>query len=159
MTAEKTEKYLINNRTMLIEPYRDIQYRSIIRESERFIYCEQTPAEIVSFSCLENGASFDGKRKASEYITKRKALLPTPIDPYNGIILIPTKRLKDPDCEWISYCHVKNIKPSKKGKGYCEIIFSNDTKAEFSISVAKMRNQVMIAAHILGHFIKQKYIS
>ncbi|MGM8215043.1 competence protein ComK [Bacillaceae bacterium W0354] len=159
VNVEKVKNYLINKNTMAILPNKDIIYSSIIYEIDRTLLCEEPPSSIIDQTCLIKGASFDGRRKAIEYVTKKKVMLPIPIDPDNGVIIIPTKKIKHPDCEWLSYCHIKECRNSRKGKGYSEIIFNNDMKLETEISRTRMQNQIILAGHIFGLFLKDKFIS
>ncbi len=155
----KTKRYTINRNTMAILPNRDIVYSSIIYESNQMILCETPPFNIINESCIEKGSTFDGRRKAIQHMTKKRGLLPTPIEPAKGMIVIPTKKVNDPYAEWLMYYHIKECRPSKKGKDYSEIIFTNGQKIEVELSYNRMKNQIMLAAFIFGHFIKGKYIS
>ena len=156
---KKLKHYIVNQNTMAVLPNKDIVYNSIIYETNEAILCETPPLDIINQSCIERGSTFDGRRKAIQHMTKRRALLPTPIEPAKGMIVIPTKKVNDPYAEWLMYYHIKDCRPSKRGKNYSEIILTNDQTIEVELSFHRMRNLIMLAAFIFGHFIKQKYIS
>ncbi|MGP4072291.1 competence protein ComK [Piscibacillus sp. B03] len=157
---EKVEHYYINNHTMVISPNYDPIYQSKIIETNRTVLAKQTPIKIIDSSCIqEGGATLDGRKKAIEIVTKKKVMIPIPVDPSKGIILIPTMKVRHPDCTWIDYCHIKDCQSILGHKNETEVIFYNNQSHKVDLSPSKMHNQVMLAAHVFGYFIKNKYIS
>ncbi|TFB19273.1 hypothetical protein E3U55_11210 [Filobacillus milosensis] len=158
--VEKTDKYCIKNQTMLISPNYDPIYQSKIYEKDRIILAKQTPINIIDSSCIQlGGATMDGRKRAVEYVTKKKVMIPIPVEPSKGIILMPTRKIKDPGCEWIAYCHVKEYEAAYGNKKETKITFYNEDTYQVDIPYNKMRNQILIASHVFGYFIKDQYIS
>ncbi|MFD2637653.1 competence protein ComK [Piscibacillus salipiscarius] len=160
VTIEKVDHYFINNHTMVISPHYDPIYQSKIIEVNRTILSRQTPIQIIDSSCIaRGGATLDGRKKAIEFVTKKKVMIPIPVEPSKGIILIPTMKVRHPDCTWIAYCHVKDSVPIAGKKDECNVLLSNNQTYNVDIPPSRMHNQVMLAAHVFGYFLKDRFIS
>lgn len=157
---EKVDHYFINNHTMVISPNYDPIYQSKIYEQDRIILCRQTPLNIIDSSCIkQGGATLDGRKRAIEIVTKKKVMIPIPVDPSKGIIFMPTMKVRHPDCTWIAYCHVKDCEAVPGRKHQTNVIFYNHQTYKVDIQPSKMYNQVMLAAHVFGYFLKDQFIS
>ncbi|RPF54133.1 competence protein ComK [Aquisalibacillus elongatus] len=160
VNSKKVDTYTITNQTMVISPNYDPIYQTKIYERDEVYLCKQTPLKIIDSSCIKQGAAtFKGRKQAAEHVTGKKVMLPIPVEPYKGIILMPTKKVKDPYCTWIAYCHVKEIQHLSKNKNETELIFYNDQTYRVEIPPTRMQNQILLASFVFGYFIKEQYIS
>ncbi|GEL77224.1 competence protein ComK [Tenuibacillus multivorans] len=156
----KVDDYFISNQTMVIEPNYDPIYQTKIREKDQILLCKKTPLNIIDSSCIrQGGATMDGRKRAVEIVTKKKVMIPIPIDPSKGIIFMPTKKFRDPDCEWIAYCHIKAYEQIKDSKNQTKLVFYNNDTYLVDLPLNRTQNQIMLAGHVFGHFLKDQYIS
>lgn len=59
----QADDYEITQDTLLIKPFYDIEFSSVIMESNQTYYVKQTPLQLIKQACLTNGSSFDGVQR------------------------------------------------------------------------------------------------
>ncbi|MEH7236396.1 competence protein ComK [Bacillus sp. JJ1562] len=106
--------YEVNPQTMAILPAREIEYSAIVKEEYKIIYVRQTPLQIIKASCLEGGATYEGRRKAVTHLIGAIQKVPIPINPRRNIFAFPTHSPTAFECNWIFYHHIKTIVPSQQ---------------------------------------------
>ncbi|MEC1771891.1 competence protein ComK [Schinkia azotoformans] len=121
------DDYEVNRSTMALLSVAHIDYCTIVVEENQVFYVRKTTTEIVKASCLEGGASYEGRRKAIRYRTGSKQKVPIAINPGENIYAFPTHSPKAFECNWIFFNHVKYIStihlPNKETKS--RILFKN----------------------------------
>lgn len=102
-------KYVISNETIALLPARKIGYSTIAWEKDRKVYVRQTPLEVIKVNCLDNGASYEGRRDAVKHLTPYKKKLPIPISQKKEIYAFPTHATHNFECHWLFSEHILTI--------------------------------------------------
>lgn len=107
----KYANYLINERTMALEPLSNEEYGTRVYEKDGdYIDVEERPLELIKAACLEGGSSYQGRIDAVKFwMNHHRNKLSVPIDPQRGIVACPTHSSKSFDCTWLFLSHVRAI--------------------------------------------------
>lgn len=135
--------YEINSDTLAIIPYDN--GKSKIIEKQREFIVDRTPMEVISYSCLYFGSSYEGRHSATKYLLGISYKSPIIIEESKNIIFFPTSSPKLFDCSWIS---LKNIVDYKRVKNRTSIIFENNKKLMLNVSYGSLDNQILRAARL-----------
>ncbi len=143
---EILEDYLVNPRTMMLLPARQIGYETIVAEQGRQFLIKKTALELMEQACSKYGATFDGRRKSVTEQTGFKRRVPIPVSNYFGIYAFPTHAIKDFDCMWIFANHVHHVEPvpgRKQGaKEKSVVVFRNGLEYELEVSLHTVETQL-----------------
>ncbi|RSK28840.1 competence protein [Bacillus sp. HMF5848] len=101
--------YVINEKTMIVLPTAHLHYQSIVWETNRILYVQKTPLQLIQQACIEGGADYAGRRISMIYHTNAKQKTPIPINPTLNIYAFPTESPNNFNCKWIFYNHVLSI--------------------------------------------------
>ncbi|HWJ76476.1 MAG TPA: competence protein ComK [Niallia sp.] len=105
--------YKVNKKTKSLKPAYQIEYQSIVMEAgNKELYVRMTPLEIIKQATLAGGAAYNGRRTSMTYLTGIQKKVPIPISESQNIYAFPTCSPNHPDCIWIFFHHVEDIKPS-----------------------------------------------
>ena len=135
--------YEINEETLAIIPF-GIGKSKII-EKDREIIVNQTPLDIINYSCLYFGSSYEGRHSSTKYLLGISYKSPIIIEESRNIIFFPTSSPKLDDCNWLS---LKNIVDYKKDRNSSIVYFDNNIKLPIKISYGSLDNQVLRAARL-----------
>lgn len=82
---------------------------------------------LLNVKCMQQGSSLEGRKKSYSYLMNQKKFVPivVSVDPIE--IYFPTSSSNDPECKWINYDSIKQIKYKKKT---CTLIFKDNTRLE-----------------------------
>lgn len=137
-------KYMVNNRTMIIMPVEAIAYYAVVKEVDRIVFVKQTPLDIIKENLLIGGSDLDGRRRSITYKLGMQKKLPMPINPPRNIYAFPTHSPKYFHCQWIFAEHINQIHHAKNNKNYKSIIlFKNGEEVYLEVSAYILDNQVM----------------
>lgn len=106
---EIRERYLINEKTVMITGEynnRGELWTRVIEGEESFLV-RKTPTDIIEETLLNVGSNFTGARCSSKYLLSPMKMHPISVNPQMGILLFPTKNMKNYSCIWFSLVHVK----------------------------------------------------
>ncbi|MCM2675930.1 competence protein ComK [Alkalicoccobacillus plakortidis] len=135
------DDYAINEQTLFIQPYRDIEYSTKVMEPNTTYLVKQTPLQLVQSACLANGSSYDGRRLYSLYSLGIKSKPPIMISEGLAIIAAPTLSPSNPNCEWFFSRHVVScIAEKQEGKVGTQIMFRDRTSIFLDISHSQFLN-------------------
>lgn len=146
--------YMISLSTIAIVPHRHPQYQTMIIDVEGIFYTSERSEQIISRSCITNGASYNGRRDAAIYLLNYIQKTPILISEADGMIAIPTHSPDREECAWIFYHHIKKVKTNEKNG--CIIQFHNYRNLELKVSSQTMRQQIHKAAVIYSIFCIKK---
>src|SRR5690625_819271 len=96
-----------NKKTKAIMRKKTEYHRTKINEKDKIKHSPHSPLQLLDHNCIINGASLEGRIKTVKKILRSKTKLPIPIQPKKGIYMFPTISMKNINCVWISYFHVK----------------------------------------------------
>lgn len=105
----------------------DYKSSQIAKVSEDLIQYEKS-SSIKSFlnsKCIENGSTLEGRKQAFTYLMNQKKFIPVVVSINPVEIYFPISSTNDPNCIWINYASIKNIKYNKKT---CTLIFKDNTR-------------------------------
>lgn len=131
--------YKLNEKTMALAPAKQIEYDTIVYETNRTIYVKQTPLQLIKAACLNNWSTYEGRREAVMHHLGYRRNVPIPIDTDVGIIAFPTHSPRNIDCHWIIYSHVLTIESNNIG---ASIIFNNHHVLPLNISPYILNKQL-----------------
>ena len=135
--------YEINEDTLAIIPYSETKSR-IIEKYREFIV-DKTPYEIITYSCLYFGSSYEGRLSATKYLLGISYKSPILIEESRNLIFFPTNSPKLQDCSWIS---LKSIVDYKRDNNKSIILFDNNVRLTLDISFGSLENQIMRASRL-----------
>lgn len=137
-------KYMVNNRTMLIMPAEAVDYYAVVKEIDRIVFVKQTPIDIIKENLLIGGSDFNGRRRSITYKLGMQKKLPMPINPPRNIYAFPTHSPKQFHCHWIFTEHIDQIHPVRNNRKYkSAILFKNGEEIYFEVSAFILDNQVV----------------
>lgn len=137
---EILDDYFINEKTAVIMPAYNIDFESIVIETNDTKHVKKHPFRLIEENCLMNGASYDGRRRAIVYLTGFSRCVPIPINPKKDIFTFPTHSPKSDACSWIFYNHIDHIEKTKQNKKSL-IHLKNGQTLPFNISFYTLSNQ------------------
>ena len=130
-------KYEINDETLAILPFDEGKTRVIEKRDEYVV--NETPYEVMEYSCNYFGSSFDGRLVGSKNILGSVYKIPIIVEESQNLIFFPTKALASESNSWISY---KNIKSIEKYGRKSRIIFNNDESIIIETPYFSLKNQI-----------------
>ncbi|WP_404469075.1 competence protein ComK [Sutcliffiella horikoshii] len=154
---EIVNEYLINQRTIAIQPHLHPQYQTKIIDMEGIYYTSERPAEILARSCVKYGATFDGRRDVAMKLTNFIQKTPLLVAEVYKIIALPTHSPEHKDCAWIMFHQIMEVIHTKQS--ICRLKFHNHTEIEFPVSSQTIRQQIQKAAVIYSIFCTELKIS
>lgn len=136
------QNYIVNDKTIAIVPAKQIEFDSIVVESEGVHYIRQTPQQIIEASCIHNWSDYEGRRNAVIHHTGFKEKVPIPIHPNKGIVAFPTHAIKHIDCCWLIPQHILRIDTLKDDPKYKTIVtFTNRKSLRLDVSIRSLKSQ------------------
>jgi len=132
------DEYLVNHRTILLSPGKDINYECKAIEIDGEICIKMSASKIIDQSCRHyNFAYHKSVREVigEDFEFYRKAPVPLGTN-----CLFPTHRITDIDCYWVSIVHLKKVYSLDKGQR-TKLVFTNGYDLELDVSLKSIRNQ------------------
>jgi len=149
--------YEITQDTVAIITAQHIDYATIVLESDRQLYVNKRPLQLIKSACLDGGASYDGRRQAVIHqigMQKKWNKVPIPISPLEWIYAFPTHAPNYEHCYWIFYRHVKTILPHPKFHGQSIITFkTRKNPLEVNVSQRSLLRQLWLTSHCIVKYI------
>lgn len=136
--------YEINRNTQALLPGLNMDYDTIVVETNQTLYVKKRIINIIKNDCLDGGSTYEGRRIA---VTKKMGFgrkQPIPIYPHLGIIAFPTKSPEHFNCVWIFPQHVKRIITVPSGES--EIVFRDGQSIVVNESRFVLEKQIQRSA-------------
>ncbi|MDA3130954.1 hypothetical protein GJS40_13165 [Aliibacillus thermotolerans] len=100
--------YVVNSRTMALVPVLQGDMKTKIYEKGNEVkFSEYSPIQIMRLSCLERGASLEGRFESIRYRLGVKQKVPVPIDLFADIYGIPLLSPRNVENVWLFLNHVE----------------------------------------------------
>ncbi|MEQ2525141.1 competence protein ComK [Bacillaceae bacterium CLA-AA-H227] len=93
-----------------------------IVETGRTIFINKSPIEVLECSLRATGFTLDGAIESSKWILKMEKMVPIVANPFQEVVLFPTRSLKHEDNIWLNPYHIRR---TSNINGKTLIIFSN----------------------------------
>ena len=129
--------YIINSDTYVL-------YDNKVLEKYEEINVDKLLIEVIDDSCLYYGSSYKGRVKATNYMIVQFYNCPIIISEYNSIVFFPFLS-NFGDIYWFSYNNISNY--YKNGEKIV-ILFKNNVKKEFEISIVLFNKQYFKSARL-----------
>ncbi|MFB1050032.1 competence protein ComK [Paraliobacillus sp. JSM ZJ581] len=107
------DQYIISKKTLAIIPASAIDYHAMALETSKTTYVKQTPLEIIQHNCINRGATFHGRRVASQQLLGKKQKVPILMSERPVRYVFPTQSPNNFHCSWIIANHVFTIESYK----------------------------------------------
>lgn len=120
--------------------------KSKIYEDGKEYIIDNTPFEIIDYSCKYFGSSYEGRKEGTKSILHIDYKVPIIIEGTNNLIFFPTSSPYSDDCCWISLKDIKNV--SEYDDKGTEITFNNDKKIIIPVSKRMINNQILRASRL-----------
>ena len=135
--------YEISEDTLAIIPMKNNMSKII--EKNNVLIVNLSPMDIINYSCLYFGSSYEGRHSATKHLLGISYKSPIVIEESRNMIFFPTKSPRLFNCYWIS---LKNISNYNEYKNNSEIVFKNGFKLEIPISYGSLDNQILRATRL-----------
>jgi len=147
--------YEIGDKTIIIKKVLKEKYRSKIIEENKVEFSIHSPAKIIDYNCIKNGASFKGRIETVMNILGSKSKLPVPILPKKGIYMFPTSSMKNADCMFLSYYHIEKYSPYGK---FANIQFKDKSHILVKTSFNQLDLQMKRTSQVIAYYTKLLYL-
>lgn len=136
--------YEINEGTLAVIPAEKSKSKVLEDRGEYII--ENTPFEILDYSCKYFGSSYEGRKEGTKAILNINYKVPIIVENSRNLIFFPTNSPTSEDCMWISLRNIKCIKEEEFNS--TKIEFNNGVKLIIPISKRTIENQVLRASRL-----------
>lgn len=149
MSDNVLENYHIHEETWLLLPGFHIDYQTIVIDRGKQLFVKKTPLELISYACLQDGSTYEGRKMAVSYKTRIKRKVPIPIDPQKKIFAFPTHAPEHLQCSWIFPRHVNSIQRNTKSKKETTIILKDKVSFTLPVSFHTLEKQLHRASYCI----------
>ncbi|MBP1971677.1 competence protein ComK [Virgibacillus natechei] len=154
MGKRRSSIYTISQDTKAIMTKETGYYRTLIIEGNKKKPSNYKIEQILNYNCLLYGSDLAGRKKGVKRILKSASKLPIPVDPANkGIYMMPTASIKNKDCVWLAYHHIKFYE-QRDHKAY--IGFHDDTGIYINASVKTIDLQYKRTSEVIVDYNRDK---
>lgn len=137
-------KYEINEGTLALLPTENKKSKILEDKGEYII--ENTPFEILDYSCKYFGSSYEGRKEGTKSILNINYKVPIIVENSRNLIFFPTNSPTSEDCIWISLKNIKRIKEEDFNSTIIE--FNNGKIISVPISKRTIENQILRASRL-----------
>ncbi len=102
--------------------------------------------QFINELCLRNLSTFKGRENASQFILKKRSVLPVYID--KETFLFPSESIRNFNCVYLNYHEVLNIESYQEN--YTKITFYDLSELVINISYPKIARQIVRVELILN---------
>lgn len=136
--------YEINEGTLAVMPVESKKSKILEDKGEYII--ENTPYEILDYSCRYFGSSYEGRKEGTKTILNINYKVPIIVENSRNLIFFPTNSPTSEDCMWISLKNIKKIEEEKFNS--TKIEFNNGVNITIPISKRTIENQILRASRL-----------
>ena len=136
--------YEINEGTLAVMPTEE--KKSKILEDHQEYIIDQTPYEVLDYSCKYFGSSYEGRKEGTKSILNINYKVPIIVENTRNIIFFPTNSPTSEDCMWISLKNINTIK--EEDYNSTKIEFNNGVSIHVPISKRTIENQILRASRL-----------
>jgi len=145
------DEYEINSSTQAIIPID--QDRSMVYEEEAEYVVLKPSNKIIDYNCKFYGSSYIGRCEGTKSLVGIKTKYPIIIEESRNIIFFPTSSTRSKQTSWIA---LNKIKKYSKNRLNSYIIFNNNRKLKFNISLYSLENQFYRANMLKSKLLERK---
>jgi len=145
------DEYEINSSTQAIIPID--QDRSMVYEEEAEYVVLKPTNKIIDYNCKFYGSSYIGRCEGTKSLVGIKTKYPIIIEESRNIIFFPTSSTRSQQTSWIA---LNKIKKYSKNRLNSYIIFNNNRKLKFNISLYSLENQFYRANMLKSKLLERK---
>ena len=97
--------------------------------------------------CMRHGSTFEGRRAAAALNLDIHQKVPILLSEIYRDVLFPTKAMRNPDCIWINYRAVDEVRRLEKG---CVVQFHDESKLSLSVDIRCIRRSMRLCERYLS---------
>lgn len=116
-----------------------------IKETDRTLFVNKTPLEILDYSIKCNGYTLKGAMESSKWLLKNEKMCPIVVNPIYRIVLFPTKSPKHEENMWFNPIHIKR---TSSDKGSTQVIFSDSSTLSIPIRLSSFNHKIQKAEQL-----------
>ena len=135
--------YEINCKTIAIIPINKMQSKII--EEERELIVNQATFDIIKFSCIYFGCSYEGRYEGTKNLIGVTHKAPIVVEDSRELIFFPTKSPRHNSCSWINYKKLTSYF-SRNKKTF--ITMNNGYNLELNVSYGIIDNQILRSSYL-----------
>lgn len=136
--------YEINEGTLAVIPVESKKSKVLEDQGEYII--ENTPYEILDYSCKYFGSSYEGRKEGTKSILNINYKVPIIVENSRNLIFFPTNSPSSEDCIWISLKNIKKIE--EEDFNSTKIEFTSGLSIVVPISKRTIENQILRASRL-----------
>lgn len=118
----------------------------IVQNNHNVQIINDTVLHVLDTMCLQNGSTWEGRRKAAEWNLNIHRRIPVLVSESYKDIFFPTKGFKHVECIWINYRAIYKIERRKKGS---RIIFLDQSSLDILIDIRTIRLSMKLCVQYL----------
>ncbi|TKC19097.1 hypothetical protein FA727_06000 [Robertmurraya kyonggiensis] len=116
-----------------------------IVETDRTIFINKSPIEVLAYSLRCTGFTLDGAIESSKWIMKMDKMVPVVANPYQEVILFPTRSLTHEDNIWFNPYQIRR---TSNIKGKTLIILSNHSSLYIPTRLTSFNTKIQTAEQL-----------
>lgn len=155
MEEARSSLYIICQKTKALMTKDATYYRTQIFEEgrKRQRHSRYNAEQLLDYNCLRFDSDIEGRKRAVERILRSNTKLPIPIDTIKGIYMLPTASVKNKNCVWLAYHHIRSYE-QRDDKTFID--FYDDTGIYVNASVHTIDMQYKRTSQVIIHFNRVK---
>lgn len=155
--ASKEEKnifleksYILNQDFMWMTGVYDRQGKqcSMVYETKRILFVDQSPLEILEYSIRCIGFDLKGALKTAKYLLGKTSKIPVVVNPLNEIVVFPTHSPAHPDNIWFNPNHIRRTTKSFQ-ENKTNVNFSNSRTLTVPNRLSSFNTQIQSAEQLI----------
>lgn len=143
------ESYILNRYYMWMTGVYDRHGNqcSMIYETKRILFVEQSPLEILDYSIRCIGFDLKGALKTAKHLLGKSSKLPVVVNPLYEIVAFPTHSPAHPDNIWFNPDHIRRTTKSLQ-ENKTNVTFSNSTTLTVPNRLSSFNTQILAAEQL-----------
>ena len=127
---------------------------SVIFEGNTMYEIENyTPTILIKKYCINNGSTFEGRLKSTEFLTGYKYKAPILLKENTKWVYFPTNSSRLKTCSWLNLANIKSFYKVDNG---VRVIFTNNVSIILNVSYFIFNNQFLKANYLATKLEKNK---
>ncbi len=119
----------------------------IVQHNHKIRIIDDTVLHVLDSICIQNGSTWEGRRKAAEQNLNVHRRTPILVSERNKDIFFPTKGFKHMECIWINNRAIHKVERRERGS---RIVFLDDSSLDILIDIRTIRFSMELCMQYLS---------
>lgn len=119
----------------------------MVQENQQQARLQEPVLVILQRLCMRHGSTFEGRRAAAALNLDIHQKVPILLSEIYRDVLFPAKAMRNPDCIWINYRAVDEVRRLEKG---CVVQFHDESKLSLSVDIRCIRRSMRLCERYLS---------